>query len=106
MNREIGNRETNRQVFYGNHVNRTQPISEDMFPENAYKVISERKNDDDLIILDVCTPKEFAKVHIENAINLNFSPEDSRANSMHWIKTRRILSIAKWGDVASWLRSR
>ncbi len=72
MNREIGNRETNRQVFYGNHVNKTQPISEDIFPADAYKVISGRKNDDDLVILDVCTPREFANVHIENAINLNF----------------------------------
>jgi len=46
-------------------------IFQDIFPAGAYKVISGRKNDDDLVILDVCTPGEFAKVHIENAINLN-----------------------------------
>jgi len=47
-------------------------ISEDIFPADGYKVISGRKNDGNLVILDVCTPKEFAKVHIENAINFNF----------------------------------
>ena len=47
-------------------------ISEDMFPSEAYRLISEKKNNGDLVILDVCTPKEFAKVHLENAINLNF----------------------------------
>jgi len=47
-------------------------ISEDMFPSEAYRLISEKKYNCDLVILDVCTPQEFAKGHLENAINLNF----------------------------------
>lgn len=47
-------------------------ISEDMFPSEAYRLISDIKDNGGLVILDVCTPKEFTKVHLENAINLNF----------------------------------
>ena len=47
-------------------------ISEDIFPSEAYRLISEKKDNGDLVILDVCTPKEFSKAHLENATNLNF----------------------------------
>jgi rhodanese-related sulfurtransferase len=47
-------------------------ISEDVFPSEAYRLISGKKDNGDLVILDICTPKEFAKAHLENAINLNF----------------------------------
>ncbi|MCJ7684267.1 MAG: rhodanese-like domain-containing protein, partial [Desulfobacteraceae bacterium] len=47
-------------------------ISEDVFPSEAYRLITGKKDNGDLVILDVCTPKEFAKAHLENAINLNF----------------------------------
>jgi len=47
-------------------------ISKDIFPSKAYTLITRDKDNPNLIILDVCTPKEFAKLHLENAINLNF----------------------------------
>jgi len=47
-------------------------ISEDMFPSEAYRLISDMKDNGRMVILDVCTPKEFTKVHLKNAINLNF----------------------------------
>ena len=50
-------------------------ISKDVFPSEAYRLISEKKDNGDLVILDVCTPKEFTKAHLENAINLNFFSE-------------------------------
>lgn len=46
-------------------------ISEDIFPSEAYRLITGKKDNEDLVILDTCTPKEFAQTHIENAINLN-----------------------------------
>ena len=48
------------------------PISEDMFPSEAHAFITKNKDRRDLIILDVCTPKEFSQLHLENAVNLNF----------------------------------
>ena len=47
-------------------------ISEDIFPSEAYRLITAKKDNENLVILDICSPKEFAKVHLENAINLNF----------------------------------
>ena len=47
-------------------------ISKDMFPSEAYSAISEKKYNEDLVILDLCTSKEFEKIHLENAINMNF----------------------------------
>lgn len=47
-------------------------ISKDMFPSEAYRAISEKKDNEDLVILDLCTSKEFEKIHLENAINMNF----------------------------------
>jgi rhodanese-related sulfurtransferase len=47
-------------------------ISENMFPSEAHAFISKNKDSRDLIILDVCTPKEFSELHLENAVNLNF----------------------------------
>ena len=47
-------------------------ISEDVFPSEAYRLIRGKKDNGDLVILDVCTPTEFAKAHLGNAINLNF----------------------------------
>ena len=32
-------------------------ISEDMFPSEAYRLISDMKDNGGLVILDVCTPK-------------------------------------------------
>ncbi len=46
--------------------------SEDIFPSEAYRLIKAKKDNRDLVILDVCTPGEFEKAHLENAINLNF----------------------------------
>jgi rhodanese-related sulfurtransferase len=52
----------------------TQPqiqISEDIFPSDAHELFANNKDRRELIILDVCTPKEFAQLHLENALNLN-----------------------------------
>ena len=65
MNQAIGYQETKWD-------NIGTQISEDMFPSEVYRLISGKRDNGDLVILDVCTPTEFAKVHLENAINLNF----------------------------------
>jgi rhodanese-related sulfurtransferase len=47
-------------------------VVKDIFPQEAYMLMTENRDNRDLIIVDVCTPKEYAKLHLENAINLNF----------------------------------
>jgi rhodanese-related sulfurtransferase len=43
-----------------------------VFPLQAQEIISGENGDEDVIVLDVCTPKEFRTAHLENAININY----------------------------------
>lgn len=46
-------------------------VSEDIFPAEAWKMISKNKGTDEMIIIDVSTPKEYEDLHIEGAINVS-----------------------------------
>ena len=46
-------------------------ISASIFPSEAHDLIRANKQNSNLIILDVSTPKEFANQHLEGAINVN-----------------------------------
>lgn len=45
-------------------------LIKDVFPLEAQELIT--KGDDDIVVLDVCTPKEFKTAHLENAINIDY----------------------------------
>ena len=81
-------------------------ISEDMFPSEAYRLITGEKDNSDLVILDICTPKEFAKVHLENAINLNFFSRTFKSQLNALDKGKTYFVYCKVGGVASWPRGR
>ncbi len=46
-------------------------LSEDIFPVEAWELISNNREDDDVIIIDVSTPQEYKDLHLEGAINMN-----------------------------------
>jgi len=46
-------------------------VAEDIFPEEAWELISKKRQFDDLIIIDVSTPQEYEALHLEGAINVN-----------------------------------
>ena len=46
-------------------------VSMDIFPGAAWELMSKDKEGDELIIIDVSTPKEFKSLHLEGAINVN-----------------------------------
>ncbi len=46
-------------------------LSKDIFPTEAWELISQKREGDDLVIIDVSTPQEFKNLHLEGAINLN-----------------------------------
>ena len=46
-------------------------VSEDIFPAEAWKLISKNKGTDEMIIIDVSTPKEYGDLHLEGAINVS-----------------------------------
>ncbi|MFC1867353.1 rhodanese-like domain-containing protein [Thermodesulfobacteriota bacterium] len=45
--------------------------SKDIFPTEAWELISKTREGDDLAIIDVSTPKEYKDIHLEGAINVN-----------------------------------
>ena len=46
-------------------------LSEDIFPVEAWELISNSREDDDVTIIDVSTPREYKDLHLEGAININ-----------------------------------
>ncbi len=46
-------------------------ISEDIFPAEAWNLMSQYKENDEHTIIDVSTPKEYSDLHIEGAINIS-----------------------------------
>ena len=46
-------------------------VSEDIFPAEAWQLISKDKGTDNIIIIDVSTSKEYEDLHLEGAINVS-----------------------------------
>ena len=46
-------------------------LSRDIFPAEAWELISKNRKRDDLVIIDVSTPQEYEDLHLEGAINVN-----------------------------------
>ena len=46
-------------------------LSKDIFPTEAWELISKNGESDDLFIIDVSTPQEYKDLHLEGAINVN-----------------------------------
>ncbi len=46
-------------------------LSEDIFPAEAWELISKNRKGDDLVIIDVSTPQEYKDLHLEGAVNVN-----------------------------------
>ena len=48
---------------------------EDITPQEAFTLIQNNQNNPDFVIIDVRTPAEFDREHIENATNMDFYSE-------------------------------
>jgi rhodanese-related sulfurtransferase len=74
--------------------NSAPPVSEYIQPEAAYELIKSKKNDENFIILDVRTSREFNSGRIENAVLLDFyEPEfGEKLNSLDRNKTYFVYS--------------
>jgi rhodanese-related sulfurtransferase len=53
-------------------------VAEDISPSSAHSMIEENLGNEDFVILDVRTPGEFRKGHIEGAENINYYGDDFR----------------------------
>jgi rhodanese-related sulfurtransferase len=57
--------------MYASAKNTKVQLSKDIFPTEAWELISKNGESDDLVIIDVSTPQEYKDLHLEGAINLN-----------------------------------
>jgi rhodanese-related sulfurtransferase len=46
-------------------------LSKDIFPVQAWELLSNDRKSDDLVLIDVSTPQEYENLHLEGAINVN-----------------------------------
>ena len=46
-------------------------LSKDIFPSEAWELLSNDKKSDDLVIIDVSTSREYENLHLEGAINVS-----------------------------------
>ena len=46
-------------------------LSKDIFPSEAWELISKNRKGDDLVLIDLSTPQEYKDLHLEGAINVN-----------------------------------
>jgi rhodanese-related sulfurtransferase len=65
-------------MLIGGCAGKKTPIIESIAPEEAAALIQKNQNNSDFVIIDIRTPDEFAREHIENAINLNYASENFR----------------------------
>ena len=45
-------------------------LSKDIFPVEAWELLSNDRKGDDLVIIDVSTPQEYENLHLEGAIHV------------------------------------
>ncbi len=57
--------------MYASAKNTKVQLSKDIFPTEAWELISKNGDSDDLVIIDVSTPQEYKDLHLDGAINLN-----------------------------------
>jgi rhodanese-related sulfurtransferase len=70
---------------------------ENMTPENVFKLIKEPNNESSCKILDVRTPWEFSKEHIESAENLDCTDPDFKEQLLKLDRKQKYIVYCKSG---------
>jgi len=75
--------------MYASIKNAEVKLSEDIYPLEAWDLISNNGKGDDLVIMDVSTPREYEDLHLDGAINVNLFSRffKSRLEAMNKNKT-------------------
>lgn len=71
--------------------------SKDIYPNEAWELISKNKTGDDLTIIDVSTPQEYRALHLEGAINISLLSRFFKARLDAMEKSRTYIVYCKVG---------
>lgn len=83
--------------MYASVKNTEVKLSEDIFPVEAWELISKNKMGDDLVILDVSTPREYKGLHLKGAINVNLFSRFFKSRLDIMDKSRTYVIYCKMG---------
>jgi rhodanese-related sulfurtransferase len=72
-------------------------FSTDIFPADAWELISKNREGGDLVIIDVSTPQEYENLHLEGAINVNLLSKFFKARLDLMNKSRVYVVYCKVG---------
>ncbi len=72
-------------------------VSKDIFPAEAWELISKNRESDDLVIIDVSTPQEYEDLHLEGVINMNLLSKFFKTRLDVMDKSRTYLVYCKVG---------
>lgn len=75
----------------------TEQISKDLFPTAAWNLISKSWTNDDLVILDVSTPREFENLHLEGAVNVSLFSRSFKTHLNIMDKNKTYMVYCKLG---------
>ena len=74
-----------------------EKIQQEISVQQAYHLIRENKNNENFIIIDVRTPREFSSGHVKNALNLNISSDNFKAKLEKLDKNKTYLFYCRIG---------
>lgn len=80
-------------------------LSKDIFPAEAWELMSRNRGGDDLVIIDVSTPQEYEAIHLEGAINVSLLSRFFKARLDAMNKSRTYVVYCKVGGEAKLPRS-
>ena len=72
-------------------------ISEDIFPAQAWELIEKNRERNNLVIIDVSTPKEYKNLHLEGAVNASLLSRFFKARLEVMDKDKTYLVYCKLG---------
>lgn len=72
-------------------------LSKDIFPAEAWELMSRNWGGDDLVIIDVGTPQEYEAIHLEGAINVSLLSRFFKARLDAMNKSRTYVVYCKVG---------
>ncbi len=75
----------------------TKKEVEEIEPKEAFTEIEKHRDDPDYVILDVRTPKEYAKEHLENANNIDVNSSDFEDEVEKLDKNKKYIVYCKAG---------
>ena len=72
-------------------------LSKDIFPSEAWELLSNDRNGDDLVIIDVSTSGEYENLHLEGAINVSLLSRFFKARMDVMDKSKTYVVYCKLG---------